>query len=417
MTAGAIAFGAAFRQGLREEWRLLFGGRTRKEKSGILTVLLVIPLLYPAVVAYLYHGEEARERPALLLDLDGSALSRHLALELEATPELRIVGRPQGLADGAAALRRGEAELMVVIPADLSRNVKRGERAQLAIWATGGNVYTWSVAFPAASTVVATTNAELLARRLLSSGLPPAVARVRAAPIAVADHRLFHPAGSYGRYLAVGILLVVIQQLVVVSLAFSAGVRRERGLPVGAPPHPFGHLFGMAAAHAPFWLGGALLVSLGLLPWMGWAGPSPLAVAALFTLFVAALVPVAVGVASLVPDRMTAFQTLMFFSVPLFLASGFTWPGAQLPRALEAVTLVFPATPALRALRILSMKTGDLRVVAPELLWLAGQAVAYAALSAAVVWRGSRRGQEAGPVDPPARPVPAVPEAPAVPET
>ncbi len=381
----------SFRQGLREELRLVFGGRTRRQKSGVLTVLLAIPLLYPAIVAYLYHGEDAWERPALLLDLDRSALSRHLALDLEATPEIRIAGRPADLDGGLSALRRGEAELLLVIPADLSRQVKRGGRAQLAVWSAGGNVYTWSVALPAATTVVGTVNAELAGRRFLASGLPPEAARQRAAPIATGDRRLFHPSGSYGRYLAVGVLLIVIQQMIVVSLAFSAGVRRERGLPVGAAPHPLGYLSGMAAAHSPFWLGGSLFISCVLLPWMGWSGPSVAATAALFVLFTAALAPVAVAVASLVPDRMSAFQILMFFSVPLFVASGFTWPGAQLPRAVEAVTLVFPATPALRALRVLSMKTGDLRAVAPELLWLLGQAAAYAALAAAVVLRPWRR--------------------------
>lgn len=398
---------ASFRLGLREELRLVFGGRTRRERSGILTVLLAIPLLYPAVVAYLYHGEEARERPALVLDLDGSALSRRLALELEATPEIHLAGRPAGLEDGVAALRRGEAELLVVIPEDLSRQVKRGQRAQLAVWSTGGNVYTWSVAYPAAAAVVGAMDGELAARSFLSAGLPPEAARRRAAPIATGDWRLFHPTGSYGRYLAVGVLLIVIEQLVVVSLAFSAGVRRERGLPVGAAPHPLAHLSGMAAAHAPFWLGGSLFISCVLLPWMGWSGPSAAATAALFILFTAALAPVAVAVASLVPDRMSAFQTLMFFSVPLFVASGFTWPATQLPRAVEAATWIFPATPALRALRILSMKTGDLRAIAPELLWLLVQGLAYAALAAGLIlrpWRRLRRGGAA---------VPAVP----VPET
>lgn len=396
---------ASFRQGLREELRLVFGGRTRQQKSGILTVLLAIPLLYPAVVAYLYHQDEAMERPALLLDLDGSALSRRLALDLEATPEIRVMGRPAGLEDGLAALRRGEAELLVVIPGDLSRQVKRGQRAQLAVWSTGGNVYTWSLAFPAASAVVGAVDAELAARRFLAAGLPPEAARQRAAPIATGDRRLFHPTGSYGRYLAVGVLLVVIQQLVVVSLAFSAGVRREHGLPVGAAPHPLGHISGMAAVHAPFWLGGSLFISCVLLPWMGWSGPSPLATAALFVLFTAALTPVAVALASLIPDRMSAFQILMFFSVPLFVASGFTWPAAQLPRAVEAVTLLFPATPALRALRILSMKTGDLRAVAPELLWLVGQLAAYALIATAVVLRPwSRWTRAAAPA------IPAVPE-------
>lgn len=385
----------SFHQGLREEKELLFARRPGRERTGILTVLLVIPLLYPTLVAYLYHGEEARERPALVLDLDGSALSRHLVLDLEATPEIRVAGRPASLEDGLTALEHGEAELLVVVPADLSRQVKRGQRAQLAVWSTGGNVYTWSVAFPAASTVVATVDAELATKRFLASGLPPEAARQRAAPITTGDRRLFHPTGSYGRFLAVGVLLVVIQQLIVVSLAFSAGVRRERGLPVGADPHPFGHISGMAAAHAPFWLGGALFVAGVVLPFMGWGGPSLLSTVLLFVLFTAALAPVAVAIASLIPDRMSAFQILMFFSVPLFVASGFTWPGTQLPRLAEWVTWVFPATPALRALRILSMKTGDLRVVAPELLWLLAQTVAYAILATLFVlhpWRRRRAG-------------------------
>lgn len=92
---------------------------------------------------------------------------------------------------------------------------------------------------------------------------------------------------------------------------------------------------------------------------------------------------------------MSAFQIVMFFSAPLFVASGFTWPAGQLPMLAEVVTWAFPATPALRALRVLSMKSGNLRVVAPELLWLAAQAVFYAAAAALLItrpWQRSRRG-------------------------
>ena len=378
-------------QGLTEEWTILFGGHARMERSGVLTVLLVIPLLYPTVVAYLYHAEDAQERPALLLDLDGSALSRRLTLDLEAAPELRFVGRTASLDEGQAALGRGEAELLVIIPDDLSRKVKRGERAQVAFWSPGGNVYTWSLAFTAASNVVATENAALAAGRFMRMGMPPAVARSRAAPIATGERRLFHPSAGYGRYLAVGVLLVVLQQLVLISLAFSAGVRRERGVPVGAPPHPLAHVSGMSLAHLPFWLGGAAFIGLVILPWMGWAGPSVLATSALLFLFVAVMGPMAVIMASLVPDRMSAFQILMFLSVPLFVASGFTWPAAQLPRAVELLTYAFPVTPALRAMRILSMKSGDLRAVLPELAWMVGLGLGHAALATFLVLRLVRR--------------------------
>lgn len=411
MNAWLKSWLGSLRQGLHEEWKILFGGRSRMERSGVLTVLLVIPLLYPTVVAYLYHAEEARERPALLLDLDHSALSRRLALDLESAPELRLVGRVARLDDGRAALARGEAELLVIIPDDLSRNVKRGERAQVAFWSPGGNVYAWSLAFTAASSVVAAENAAIAAGRFQRMGLPPASARLRAAPIAAGDRRLFHPSGGYGRYLAVGVILVVLQQLVLVSLAFSAGVRRERGVAVGAPPHPLAHVSGMSVAHLPFWLAGAAFIGLVLLPWLGWAGPSALSTFALLVLFVGAMSPMAVTVASLVPDRMSAFQILMFLSVPLFVASGFTWPAAQLPRAVEVVTWAFPVTPALRALRILSMKSGDLRAVAPELAWLVGLGLAWAGLATVVVLRVIQPGRRSVRA---AEAVPAVPAAPAV---
>ncbi|ABC80961.1 ABC transporter permease [Anaeromyxobacter dehalogenans] len=364
-------------------------GRIFRERS-ILLVLVAIPLLYPVIVAYLYHAEDARDRPALLLDLDGSALSRRVALELEATPELRVARRVASLDDGMAALRRDEAELLVVVPPDFSRRLKRGEQAQLAVWAGGANMYTWAIAYPAAVTVAGATGARVRAAAFLAKGMPPAVARARAAPIATGDRLLYHPTGSYGRYLAAGIFLVVLQQLVVVSLAFSAGARLEAGLPpAGREPLPLARLLGMAAAHAPFWLAGVVFIGLVLMPAMGWAGPSVLATATLLLAFAVVMVPVAIGLASLARDRMGTFQLLMFFSVPLFLASGFTWPPGQLPRAVELATAVFPATPALRALRVLVMKTGDLGAVAPQLAWLGALLVLHSAVAALVVHRAS----------------------------
>lgn len=393
----------------REEWTRIF-----RERS-ILLVLLAIPVLYPVIVAYLYGAGEARDRPALLLDLDGSALSRQVTLGLEATPEIRIVARVASVDDGLAALRAGRAELLVVIPADFSRDLKRGTQAQLAVWSGGANLYAWGIAFPAVHGVAGTLDARLAARPFLAKGLPPAVARARAAPIATGERLLYHPTGSYGRYLTVGVFLVVIQQLIVISLAFSAGARREAGIPVAEGPWPFARLLGMAGAHAPFWLAGIGFVVLAVLPVMGWSGPSTLALLALFLLFAAALVPVAIALASLARDRMGAFQLLMFFSVPLFLASGYTWPPGQLPWFVEAVTAPFPATPALRALRVLSMKTGDLRAVAPQLAWLAAQLAAYALLAVVVVRRSWRRlpgfpwGRRPAPASPPSPPRSATP--------
>ena len=377
-----------------------------RERS-ILLVLLAVPLLYPAILGWLYRAEDACDRPALLLDLDGSALSRELALRLDATPGLAITGRPASLGEGQAALRAGQAELLVVVPEDLSRRVKRGEPARLVVWAGGANLYTWSLAYPDVLAAVSSVDARLLARTLMARGLPPAAAAARAAPIAIGERSLFHPTGGYGRYFVLGILLVVVQQAVVVSLAFSAGVRRELGL--AAPARwPVAVGLGRALAHAPFWLGGVAFILGAVVPAMGWSGPGAAAMAVPFLALVAVLVPVALAIASVVRDRLAAFQLLMFFSAPLFVASGFTWPASQLPASVRAVTALFPATPALRALRVLSMKPVGLAAVAPELLWLGLQLAAAAVVAAVVVHRAWRRLPGfPGAQHPPAPPAPA----------
>jgi ABC-2 type transport system permease protein len=365
---------------MRGEWAFM-----RREKS-VLLMLLFVPLGYPLIMSWLYSRDQAVERPALVVDADNSALSRRLTLELDATQEVRVVRRPASLDEGLAAMRAREADLLVFVPEDFSRKVKKGEPAAVRVWADSGNMYTYSVAFPAAFGVVSSLNGRLAWRGLRQKGLSAAAASARAQPVLRAEHLLFHPTGSYGRYLMAGVLLIVIQQIVVISLSFSVGARREQGL-FDPGPYPVGYLAGIIGAHVPFYLAGILFAVLGVTPAFGWTAASPVATVALFTLFMVTLVPVAVGVASFARDRMGTFQLFMFFSVPLFVASGFTWPADQMPAYLRVVTAVFPATPALQALRIVALKAGGLGAVAPYLAWLAVQFVVYAVLAVVVARR------------------------------
>jgi len=374
----------ALLEGLRAERGLL-----RRERS-LALVLVAIPLLYPLLVAWVYSADQARERPALLVDLDGSAFSRRLALDLEASPDLRIVGRPTSIEEGVRALRRDEAELLVVLPSDLSTRVKRGEPAQVAAWTGGANLFTWGAAYPAVVSAVSAENRALLARTLSRAGLPPEAAARRAVPVAVGDRLLANPAGGYGQYVVPGVLLVVLQQAILISFAFSAGVRRELGLPYAPGPRPEAWLAGAALAHAPFWLAGAGFAALVTLPIMGWAGPSPDTAMALLVLFGLATAPMAALLAPLARNRMEAFALLVFFSAPLFATSGFTWPAAQMPWAVQAVTALFPATPALRALRVVTAGGGLLDVL-PELAWLAGLAAAWTVAAVAALRLRGRR--------------------------
>ncbi len=267
----------SFRQGLAEEWRLLFAGRRAegalRHPHGAPRHPAPLPGAGRVPLPRARRRGSARRCSSTSTTPPSPAAWRWTSTP---PPSCGWSGRPASLEEGRAALRRGEAELLLIVPSDLSRNVKRGERAQLAVWGAGGNMYTWSLAFPAAAAVVASVDAELAARTFLSRGpAPRGGPRPRSPhrhrrPPALPPDRLVrplprggdpprgHPAARGG-----------VARLQRRACAGSAACRW------GRPRTRWPTCSGMAAAHAPFWLLGLLLVPCVVLPWMGWSGPQP----------------------------------------------------------------------------------------------------------------------------------------------
>ena len=360
--------------------------RSLKHRPGVLVVLVLLPVLYPLIVSTVYVRREARERPVLVLDEDNSALSRKLLVSLEATPNLSIVGRPASLDAAFAELERGHAEALVRIPGDFATEVKRGRQGKVELWANTGNMYTYGVGALGFSSAVLDLNRQLGALLLSRRGLTTQLAARRVLPLHWEERALFHASASYGDFIVAGILLMVVQQIVLMSLAYSVGWQREDEV-LRHTHYPLMHLSGKSLVHLAFYLLGITFIVFAVFPGFGWPVKSPLSLFVLFASLAVTVVPIALLVASLVKDRFVAFQLLLFFSVPLFLLSGFSWPLEHMPPLVRAFAWCFPATPGLQALRVLSMKSGDLRTVLPYFAALAAQWAAWTVVAYLVVRR------------------------------
>jgi len=356
----------------------------------LLSVLLGIPLGYPLIVSWLYSADQVVERPVVLVDADNSSASRRLSIDLDATQALRVVDRVASAQPGFEALREKRAELLVLIPENFSTHLAKRERSPVKVWEYGANVLTYGTASPAIHEVVGHMNSELGARALYRRGISSRRAAARVRPIVQETRFLFHPTASYGGFFMPGILMLVIQQLMLVGLAFSIGARREHGMTEISGRFPFTFLEGIGLAQMLFYLLGIAFAVFGIFPWFGWPVVNPVSILTLFVAFMLAMMPLATLVGSFVRDRYGAFELLMFASVPLFMMSGYAMPADQMPEHMRAIAAIFPATPALQAVRILSTKTGDLAAVTREFVWLGVQFVAYTALAILVVrtrWR------------------------------
>jgi len=358
---------------------------------GVLLVVIAIPIVYPVIVSWLYQSNQVVERPAVVVDDDASALSRELLIGLDATQELRVIERAGSVEQGWEALRNHRAEVLVYIPSNLSARIKRGEQAHVKVWVDSANMLTYGVAYPGVSSVVSAMNETISERWMRDKGMSREVALARVSPVARVERFLFHPTLAYGAFLVPGVLLLVVQQAVLIGLAYSAGVSKEQGEPEEAKRWPFTWLEGKFLAQALLHVGGTAFIVFGVFRWFGWPVRDATSLFVLFASFVLMVAPAAILVASLVRDRYASFQLLMFASAPMFLMSGFSWPLEQMPPHVRAVAMMLPGTPALGALRVLSMKSGDLSAVGPWVPWMVVSFAGWSVASVIVARRSWRR--------------------------
>ena len=371
---------------VREPWDIL-----RRDRA-VLLILLAVPVMYPVVVSWLYARNQPVERPALVVDADRSGLSRRFARDLDATPEITVVRHVDSVEVAWDALVRREAELVVLLPSDFSTRLKRGEQAEVKVWVNAANVLTYGVAYPAAAGLVADWNRRLGVDWLERRGVAPQNAADRVMPIRAETRFVFRPTLAYGEFLVPGVLLLALQQMVLIGLALSAGLARETGtLGKGGRRWPLAWVVGKGIGQQVFVIAAVGFLVGVVAPAFGWRFVVPSSVAVLFLLFAAATLPMAVFAAELVEDRYASLQTLMFLTVPVLMMSGFAWPATQMPAYLRVVASMFPATFALRALRVLASRTGELGAVRGELVGMAAcWAGWWVAAALAALWRRRR---------------------------
>ncbi len=336
-----------------------------------LLVILGLPLFYPTVMSWLYEGNVAIERPTLVVDEDGSELSRQLQIRLDATQEIRIVGRPGTVSDGIEAVRRGDAEMLLWIPADFTRSIQRGRTGRLPFWVDSANMVTYAGGMPGLTNVVGSLNEDLGARFFMDKGMTTAQAEARVMPVLRDDHIRYRPSMGYGDYLISGVFAVVVQQVVLIGMTLSFGMACDLGRRRGRGRHGLADLAGRAIAHLPIYLFGSAVLVFVMFPLAGWTLLKPAALFGLFAMLVVSLLPMALVCARLARDRFDAFLLLMFLSTPMFMASGYAWPTDRMPGWVQAVAACFPLTPALQGSRTVATATGDLGSVVPQILHLA----------------------------------------------
>ncbi len=340
-------------------------------------MILLLPILQLLLFGYAIN-DDPKNLPTAVLVQDHGAFSRSILTALENSGYFDVVmeARSQGELD--RALERGEVQFAVIIPADFTRRVVRGDRAQLLIEADASDPSATSGAVAA----LANLPMQALARELTG---PLAARAPGGQPFEVVVHRRYNPEAITAYNIVPGLLGVILSMTLVMMTSLGMARERERGTMESLLATPVRPLEVMVGKLTPYVLVGLIqavvfLVMARLLfdvPMNGgW-----IALGAGLMLFIIGSLALGFLISTVAKTQLQAMQMSFFYMLPAILLSGFMFPFRGMPDWAQAIGAAIPVTHFLRVVRGSLLKGVGLENAGPSLLALALFVLAVGALA------------------------------------
>ncbi len=312
---------------LKEFLALLRDPRTR-------IVVIAPPLIQLLVFGYA-ASFDLNHVPIAIYNQDHGAAASALSARFTGSRHFEQVTQPHYQGALAPLLERRQALMVLNIPANFSRHLRSGHSARVQVLLDGRNSNTALIALSYARGIVADFNTHWLRRP-----------SHREAPAILITRAWFNPNLSSRWFIIPGIVGLLMLVVVIVVTALSVAREREQGTfdqLLVTPLRPLEILLGKAL---PGFIIGLLEASAIILIATTWFGVplrgQLLTLYAGVVLFLLATIGVGLMISSLTATLQQALLGAFLFLVPAVILSGFATPIANMPAAVQLLTLLDP---------------------------------------------------------------------------
>ena len=350
-------------------------------RDRIAMFMLVVPLLVQTIVFGYAATFTVNHVTTSVLDLDRSQTSRSLISHFLATGRFELVDMAQTQAQLTADIDSGRAIVAIAIHAGFERDFYKGAGAPLQVNVDGTNSNTALIALGYISEIVAQFQAGQTAAAW------PVQSGAAAPSVSVSLHeRPWFNEGLEDRWFFIpGVIGTLTLVQVVMLTAFAVVREREVGTLeqiMVSPIRPVEFILGKTV---PFFLIGLADVALVTVAGVWWFGVpfvgNPLIMLLGSSLFLLAALGLGLLLSTLSHTQQQAFALNFFLVNPLFILSGFAFPIAAMPQALQWFTLINPLRYFLVVIRAVFLKGVGLADLWQSLLAMAALATVMLTLS------------------------------------
>ncbi|MBI3772748.1 MAG: ABC transporter permease [Gammaproteobacteria bacterium] len=331
-------------------------------------VTLAVAILLPLLMLYLFGSAlslDVKDAPLAVYDLDQSPASRELSEAFSRSGYFKRVHDIRSEHEIAAVLDGGQARLILVIPADFSRKLARGESASVQTLTDGAFSATAMVVVGYAEVIIQNYALQQLAAR---GGATPMLIRV--------EGRVWYNAALESvNYIVPGLFGVILMAFPPLLTALAVVREKESGSVQQifvSPIRPYQFIAGKMIPYAVIAFLEMLMILAAGVGWFAipFRGSLALFLAAT-VIYVFCTVGLGLLISSVTRSQLVAMLlALLVTLMPSFLFSGFLFPTFTMPPMLQMYTYLFPARYFIEIARGIAMKDVGLALLWPQFLAL-----------------------------------------------
>jgi len=340
----------------------------------LLAILFIVPLLYASMFGLVYVSAILQHVPLGIVDLDHSQESRAVVSAFENTPNFKVITQVSTYADLEAGMKNGLVRAGVVIPADYSQKLAQHQLTQISTVYDGSNLIYGFNTRKYFQQVLNTFSAEHTAAYLSGLGMTKQEIVNVMDTVSYSLEVWYNPTFSYATFIYMGLVLMILQQIGLLGIGLTVTREKEE--------NSWLQFLGAAVPQWKIFIGKALpyfianFFNFGFLMWIaarfvnvkieGSVG----LILLLGLLFDLIIVSVGFTVSVYSPNSLLVTRYLMLISVPIFVASGYSWPSTHIPAVINTLLRTMPYTWMAEGFRLLTVKNLGFDFIADKIMVL-----------------------------------------------
>lgn len=345
--------------------------------QGILVFLVLLPLAYPVIYSLIYNPELVRDVKMVVVDHDGTPLSRELARRIDATEQTRIIGYAANMGEARRAMAQHDCFGILEIPEGFEKKATDGSGSQIVVYSDMSLLLRYRSFLLSATNVSLAMGSELMTKTI-DRTLPLAETVAVGDPIGIEAVEMGDITQGFDSFIMPGIVVLILQQSLVLAIGMAGGARHEYPHQLGFNPlarksHSLAKMLGEMTCF--FLL--AILPTIWVLHYIPLIFAFPMAGSVWHELLfivpmIIATIAMGLCLQTIVTEREGVFVIWVVTSVIFLFLSGLTWPRFSMAWYWKALSDLIPATWGVEGFIRMNSNGASLAQVAPDYrnLWL-----------------------------------------------